>query len=89
MEVRTDGDGRRKFALIDFKTAAWTPSGPGDNDADQLSHYAFAAHRSGLLCEIGLPFKLAYPVLTKTKEPSLISLRIEPSRDEALRLIET
>jgi len=87
VEVRKDDQGER-LHLTDFKTAARKPSGPEDLDPDQLTLYAIAAHRTGLLKEFELEFALDYMALTKTKTPEVARIPIEPDRHEALRLIE-
>lgn len=87
IEIRTGEDGVRRAYLVDHKTAAKRP-GADDMDPDQLALYAIAAHRIGLLREIGLPFSLRYDVILKTKTPELLPIPVEPTRHDGIRLIE-
>lgn len=73
--------------LIDFKTAARKPSA-NDVNAEQLVLYGLSAQRDGLIKSIGLPLKLEYRYITKTKSPELITVPVTPDRRDAIRVIE-
>lgn len=86
IEVRTDDDGVKWLHLVDFKTAAKRPS-EDDIDPEQLTLYAIAAFRFGLMKQFDLPLALRYEFITKTKTPEVISLPFTPYRHDAQRLI--
>ena len=88
MEVVKGTDGVERLHLVDFKTAGKKPIEGTEMDPDQLTLYAVAAYRTGLLEAFKLPFVLRYEIVTKTKTPEVFSQTVTPDRHEALRLIE-
>jgi len=88
IEIRNDPEHGERLHLVDWKTAARRPSGPEDMDPDQLTFYALAAQRTGLLAQFHLPFVLEYRVLTKTRVPEIITVPIVPDHHDAMRLSE-
>lgn len=73
--------------LVDFKTAARKPN-PDDVDAEQLILYGLSAHRDGLVKSMGLPLKLEYRFITKTKSPEMILVPVLPDKCDARRVTE-
>jgi hypothetical protein len=72
---------------VDFKTAGRKPS-DDDVDPDQLTLYAIASHRIGLLRQFNLPLSLRYDIVTKVKSPEVMSVPVTPTKQDAYRLIE-
>ncbi len=89
VELRTDDDGTQHLCLVDFKTAARKPGKADGVNADQLTLYAIAAHRIGLLKQFdGAELQLEYRYVTKTKVPEVVIVEVKPDKPDANRLIE-
>ena len=87
IEIATAEDGSRKLCLTDFKTAARKPS-PDDLGSDQLLIYGKAAVGLGLVNAFRLPLELRYLVVTKTKNPEVITVAVEQTPRDWTRLAE-
>ncbi|MCL2001286.1 MAG: PD-(D/E)XK nuclease family protein, partial [Planctomycetes bacterium] len=87
IEIVTGGDGKRKLCLTDFKTAARKPS-LDDIGMDQLLIYGKAAVGLGLVNAFRLPLELRYLVVTKTKNPEVITVPVSSSPRDWPRLAE-
>ena len=87
IEIVTDEVGRRTLCLTDFKTAARKPS-LDDLGVEQLQLYARAAVGLGLVNAFRLPLTLRYLVVTKCKEPSVVSVPVENTPRDWERLRE-
>ena len=87
IELRKDADGVERAFLVDFKTAARKPS-PEDMDTEQLTLYSLAADNLGLSRQLGLPVHLRYDVVTKAKTPEVISIPVNPTVADRIRVLE-
>ena len=87
VEIRTDADGVRRLHLVDHKTASRKPAWE-DLDRDQLLLHLEAARRMPRIVAFGLPLALSFAVTTKTKLPTLVTVPIEPSVRETVRVVE-
>ena len=76
ISIEPDAAGHRTLCLTDFKTAAKKPS-LDDLGADQLQLYGRAAVGIGLVNAFRLPLALRYLVITKVKNPEVISVPVE------------
>ena len=76
IEIRRDDDGIERLHLVDYKTAGKTPASAEDIGTDQLILYAIAARQTGLADALGLPIALRFDVITKTKNPTFVSLSV-------------
>jgi putative RecB family exonuclease len=82
LEICHDEDGKEYLTIVDFKTSARKPSADSLLP-DQLLLYHHAIVESGIAAQLGLPVKLRYDYLTKTKHPELISMPV-PYSDASL-----
>jgi len=85
IEIRTGTSGNRYLHLADFKTAAKRMD-EGDIDCDQLTLYAIAARKTGLLEQIGLPLVLRVDAALKTKTAEIIPITVTPDRANEVRV---
>jgi RecB family exonuclease len=81
-----DQDGTEYLSLVDFKTSA-NRSNACDLGTDQLVIYALAAKRSGLVDEFGLPLRLSYSVVTKTKVPEVFPVPVTATDRDVARTV--
>jgi len=92
IEICKNDRGEDELVLVDHKTTARKPAGPGAPgapDYNQLLLYAIAAHKLNLVKQYNLPLRLRFDYITKTKEPSYIQFRFEPDHNKARRLLAT
>lgn len=87
VEVVGEEKGDPALHVVDFKTAARATSDPDDLDTSQLTFYAIAAHRLGLVAQLGLPLKMRYDIITKTKSPKVLSYSFAPDHGEGVRVV--
>ena len=87
IEIEADAEGHRTLCLTDFKTAARKPT-LDDLGSDQLQLYGRAAVGLGLVNAFRLPLALRYLVVTKTKNPEVISVPVESTPRDWNRLRE-
>jgi RecB family exonuclease len=85
IEIRTGASGNRHLHLADFKTAAKRMD-EDDIDRDQLTLYAVAAGKTGLLEQIGLPLVLRADVVLKTRTAEVIPITVPPDRANEARV---
>ena len=85
IEIRTGTSGNRYLHLADFKTAAKRMD-EGDIDRDQLTLYAIAARKTGLLEQIGLPLVLRVDAALKTRTSEIIPITVAPDRANEVRV---
>jgi putative RecB family exonuclease len=85
IEIRTGDDGDKHVAIVDLKTSARRQEADGI-EREQLDLYALAMRRSGFLGQLGLPLELRVDVVTKTKAPEVIPLRLRPDPGNEARL---
>ncbi len=85
LEISTDEAGQEYLSIVDFKTAARKPAADSVLP-DQLLLYHQAIKKNGIADQLGLPVKLRYDYITKTKSPELISVPV-PFRESALKRV--
>jgi hypothetical protein len=88
IEIKQGPDGVERLHLVDFKTAAKRPSADEGPDQDQLTLYAIAAYRTGLLAQFGLPLIVRVDTIIKTKAPEVVSRPFQLKKPEIKRLVE-
>jgi CRISPR/Cas system-associated exonuclease Cas4 (RecB family) len=86
LEICKDDDGREYLEIVDFKTAGKKPV-VDSVKPDQLLIYYHAIKSNGLLDQLGLPVRLRYDYITKTKTPEFIKVPVPYCEDSFNKLI--
>jgi len=87
IEIATGEDGQRTLCLTDFKTSSRKQT-LDDIGNEQLLIYGRAAVGLGLVNAFNLPLALRYLLVTKTKEPQVLTVPAEHTPRDWTRLVE-